>query len=113
MNLQFWLFRIRDTIFNAPGSFSDEKYAVYCEKHLILFDIANLVVIYSTRPYEQNIASFKTCIIQKTFQDFMLKCVNWLSKTCFVKVKINYYIILSEIPFDNGEVERWVAYFFN
>ena len=59
----------------------------------------------------KNIVPLKTCIVHKTFQAFMLKCVNWLSKTCFVKVKINLDIILSEITFDNGVVKRWVAYF--
>ena len=32
-------------------------------------------------------------------------------KNCFVKVKINLDIILSEKTFDNGVVKRWVAYF--
>ena len=45
------------------------------------------------------------------FQVFILRCVNWLSKNCFVRVKINLDIILSEITFDNGVVKRWVSYF--
>ena len=44
-------------------------------------------------------------------QVFILRCVNWLSKNCFVRVKINLDIILSEITFDNGVVKRWVSYF--
>lgn len=84
---------ILSIIWTYNFDYSDENYDVKCEKHLILFDIANLIVFYSTRPYEQNIA---------------------LSKKLFtVQVKINLGIILSEILFDNGEVERWVAYFFN
>ena len=36
-------------------------------------------------------------------------CVNRFSESCFVKVKINLDIILSEITLDNGVVKRWVA----
>ena len=60
---------------------------------------------------QQNIVPLKTCILDKTFQVFMLNCVNWLSKTYFVKFKINLDIILSEITFDNGVVKRWVPFF--
>ena len=65
----------------------------------------------SKRPYATKYFLLKTGIVHKTFQVFMLKCVNWISKTCFVKVKINLDIILSEITFDNGVVKRWVPYF--
>ena len=51
------------------------------------------------------INSLKTCIVRQTFQVFIIKYVNLLSNTCFVKVKINLDIILSEITFDNGVVK--------
>ena len=60
---------------------------------------------------QQNIVPLKNCIVHKTFQVVILKCENWLSKKCFVKVKINHDIWLSETTFDNGVVKRWVAYF--
>ena len=39
----------------------------------------------------------------------------WLiiKKNCFVRVKIDLDIILSEITFVHGVVKRWVAYFLN
>ena len=51
------LFRICDTIFTAPRSFSDEKYDV--KKHL-LWKIANIVAFSSTR---QNIVPLKACTV--------------------------------------------------
>ena len=54
---------------------------------------------------QQNKVLLNTCILQKTFQVFILKCVYYLSKTCFVKVKINLDIILSEITFKNDVVK--------
>ena len=60
---------------------------------------------------QQNIVPLKTCIVHKTFPVFILKCVYWLSKNCFLKIKINLDIISSEIKVGNGVVKRWVVYF--
>ena len=80
--------------------------------HLI-WNLANIVVFSSKDLTQQNTVPLKTCILHHFFQVFMLKCVHWLSKTFFVKMKINVDIILSEITFDNGVEKRWVAYFLN
>ena len=40
-------------------------------------------------------------------------CKLIISKNCFREIKINLYIILSEITFDKGVVKRRVAYFLN
>ena len=78
-----------DVIFTAHGAFSDEKYDIKWKEHL-LWNIANIVAFSSRKPYTtKKIVPLKTCIVHKTFQAFILKCVNWLSKNCVVKIKIN------------------------
>ena len=79
------LFRIYDTIFTAPGYFSEGKY-----------DISNYCSIFFYTIKRQNIVLLKPYILQKTFQVLMLKWVHLLWRTCFVKDKINLDIILSE-----------------
>ena len=90
--------------------FSDEKYDVEEKEHL-LWKRANIVAFSSRKLYATKYSPFKDLHCKKTFQVFILKYVNWLSKNCFVKFKINFDIILSEITFDNGVVKRWVPYF--
>ena len=74
----------------------------------MLWKIENIEASSSSRkPYASKYIPFKTCIVHKTFKVFMLKCVNWISKACFVKVKINLDII---IIIRNKIWQRWVAY---
>ena len=59
---------------------------------------------------QQNIVPLKTCITRNS-SSFYLNICKLVIKRCFVKVKINTDIILSERTFDNGVVKRCVAYF--
>ena len=58
------------------------------------------------KPYATKYIPLKDLHCTKKFQVFILTCVNWLSKNCFVKVKINLDIVLSDITFDNGVVKK-------
>ena len=69
----------------------------------MLWKISNIVAFSSRRLYATKYSPFKDLHCTRNFSSFMLKCVNWLSKNCFVKVKINLDIILSEIAFDKDE----------
>ena len=42
----------------------------------------------------------------QNFPNFLYRCVNELSETCYVKVKINLDFIISEITFDNGIAKK-------
>ena len=84
--------------FYCAWIFSDEKYDVEKKEHL-LWKIANIVAFSSRRPSATKYSPFRTCIVHKTLKVFILKCVNFkkkLSKNCFVKVKLNLDIILSD-----------------
>ena len=92
-------FLLRLDLFQMKNMTSKEKKICYKKQqilqHFLLEDFTH-----------QNIVPLKTCIVHRTFQVFILKCVNCLSKNCVVKVKSNLDIILSEITFDNGGVKR-------
>ena len=100
-------FLLRLDLFQMKKMTSERK-----KKHL-MWKIANIEAFSSTKPYATKYSPFKNCILYITFHVFIQRCVYWLLGTCFVKVKINPDIILSEITFDYSVVKRWVAYFFN
>ena len=58
-----------------------------------------VIVAFSSNLTQQNIVLLKACILYRAFQVFVYRCVNWLSGTCFVKVKVNLDIILPKIIF--------------
>ena len=107
------MFRIYDSIFTVPGSFSDEKYDVEKKEHL-LWRIENIVAFSSRRPYATKYSPFKDLHCTQNFSSFYFKmCKLVIKKIVLLKLKINLEITLSEIIFDNGIVKRWVAYFLN
>ena len=112
LNLRFWqVLDERDSSeYVIQYSFSDAKYDVEWKEHLLL-KIANIEAFSSNRPYATKYSPVKDLYCKQNFSSFILKCVIWLSKNSFVKVKINPDIILSEIGSDNGAVKRWVGYF--
>ena len=56
----------------------------------MMWKIALYVVAFSSKNLtQQNIVSFKSCILYKIVQVFVLKCVNDLTGTRFDAIKIN------------------------
>ena len=94
-------FLLRLDIFQTKNIMSNRKNIRYGK-------ITNIVAFSSRRPYATKYSPFKDLHCIQNFSCFHLKMGKLLIKNCFVKVKINLDIMLSEITlnFDNGVVKR-------